>query len=100
MSKKSIIEREKKRTLIIKKYLHKRNEIKLELKSCKDLSKKNVLFNKLQSLPRNSSLVRSRNRCFVTGRSRGYFRLFGLSRHVFREMAHYGLLPGVTKSSW
>ena len=41
-----------------------------------------------------------RNRCFVTGRSRGFFRVFGLSRHVFREMAHYGLLPGVVKSSW
>jgi small subunit ribosomal protein S14 len=40
------------------------------------------------------------NRCLVTGRSRGYYRMFGLSRHVIRDMSHYGLLPGVTKSSW
>lgn len=41
-----------------------------------------------------------RNRCLVTGRSRGYYRMFGLSRHVIRDMSHYGLLPGITKSSW
>ena len=41
-----------------------------------------------------------RNRCLITGRSRSYYRMFGLSRHLLRDMSHYGLLPGVTKSSW
>nr|UXD06471.1 ribosomal protein S14 [Eutreptiella sp. CCMP1594] len=54
----------------------------------------------LQKLPKNSSRSRLHNRCIVTGRPKGYYRFFGLSRHVLREMAHEGLLPGVTKSSW
>ena len=58
------------------------------------------IHSKLQKLPRNSAKTRIRNRCWKTGRPRGVFRDFGLSRHVFREMAHQCLLPGVTKSSW
>ena len=58
------------------------------------------IHSKLQQLPRNSAKTRIRNRCWKTGRPRGVFRDFGLSRHVFREMAHQCLLPGVTKSSW
>lgn len=54
----------------------------------------------LQKLPKNSSRSRLHNRCIVTGRPKGYYRFFGLSRHVLREMAHEGFLPGVTKSSW
>jgi len=54
----------------------------------------------LQKMPRNSSAVRIKNRCAVTGRSRGYMRYFGLSRQQFREMARRGELPGVKKSSW
>lgn len=54
----------------------------------------------LQKMPRNSSAVRIKNRCNVTGRSRGYMRYFGLSRQQFREMARRGELPGVKKSSW
>ena len=54
----------------------------------------------LQKMPRNSSAVRIKNRCNVTGRSRGYMRYFGLSRQQFREMARKGELPGVKKSSW
>lgn len=54
----------------------------------------------LQKMPRNSSPVRIKNRCAVTGRSRGYMRYFGLSRQQFREMARRGELPGVKKSSW
>jgi small subunit ribosomal protein S14 len=54
----------------------------------------------LQKLPRNSSPVRIKNRCSVTGRSRGYMRYFGLSRQQFREMARRGEIPGVKKSSW
>ena len=54
----------------------------------------------LQKLPRNSSPIRQRNRCKLTGRPRGYNRQFGLSRNTFREMALDGLIPGVTKASW
>lgn len=54
----------------------------------------------LQKLPRNSSPVRVRNRCELTGRPRGYFRTFKLSRLAFRELALKGMIPGVTKSSW
>jgi small subunit ribosomal protein S14 len=54
----------------------------------------------LQKLPRNSSKVRIKNRCNVTGRSRGYMRYFGLSRQEFRELARKGEIPGVKKSSW
>lgn len=55
---------------------------------------------KLQSLPRNKCENRVRNRCELTGRSRGYYRAFGLSRIQFRELALRGMIPGVTKSSW
>ncbi len=54
----------------------------------------------LNILPKGSSNVRLRNRCFITGRPRGYYRLFGLSRIMLRQMANNGLLPGVVKSSW
>ena len=55
---------------------------------------------KLQSLPRNACENRVRNRCELTGRPRGYYRAFGLSRIQFRELALRGMIPGVTKSSW
>lgn len=55
---------------------------------------------KLQSLPRNACENRVRNRCELTGRPRGYYRAFGLSRIQLRELAHRGMIPGVTKSSW
>ena len=55
---------------------------------------------KLQKMPRDTSRIRVRNRCEVTGRSRGYYRDFRMSRIALRELAHQGLIPGVTKSSW
>ena len=55
-----------------------------------------AIYKKLEKLPRNSSPNRHRNRCWATGRSRAYYRDFGLSRHVLREMAHEGLIPGLT----
>ncbi len=55
---------------------------------------------KLQKLPRDTSPIRTITRCSLTGRPRGNFRKFGLSRMAFRELAHRGLLPGVTKASW
>jgi len=100
MAKESMIQREKKRDQLTKKYFEKRLLLKQELKSATTYKAKAEILNKLQGLPRNSSPSRRRNRCWVTGRSRGFYRDFGLSRHVLREMAHDGLIPGLTKSSW
>jgi len=100
MAKKSMIEREKKRILLTKKYAFKRQVLLKEYKQTRDFNSKLEIHSKLQSLPRNSSKIRIRNRCWKTGRPRGFFRDFGLARHTLREMAHKCLLPGVTKSSW
>jgi small subunit ribosomal protein S14 len=100
MAKKSMIEREKKRIKLTKKFAQKRETLLKEYRGASDFSSKLEIHSKLQKLPRNSSKIRIRNRCWKTGRPRGYYRDFGLSRHVLREMAHQCLLPGVTKSSW
>ena len=100
MAKKSMIEREKKRQRLIDKYATKREELKEQFRQATSQREKLEIHRQIQQLPRNSAPTRKRNRCWVTGRSRGYYRDFGLSRHVMREWAHEGLLPGVVKSSW
>jgi small subunit ribosomal protein S14 len=100
MAKKSMIEREKKRIKLHKKYSLKRANLLKKYQSADSFSLKLEIQSQLQKLPPNSAKNRIRNRCWKTGRPRGVFRDFGLSRHVFREMAHQCLLPGVTKSSW
>ena len=100
MAKKSMIERERKRIRLEKKYAFKRIELLKAYNSEKKFSKKLEYHTELQKLPRNSSKTRIRNRCWKTGRPRGVFRDFGISRHVFRELSHQCLLPGITKSSW
>jgi small subunit ribosomal protein S14 len=100
MAKKSMIQRELKRQRLVMKYAEKRADLKKQIKEANFLKEKLALHRQLQQLPKNSSAVRLHNRCLITGRPKGYFRDFGLSRHVLREMAHEGLLPGVTKSSW
>jgi small subunit ribosomal protein S14 len=100
MAKKSMIEREKKRIRLEKKYALKRTNLLNLYKNETRFNQKLEIHSKLQKLPRNSAKTRIRNRCWKTGRPRGVFRDFGLSRHVLREMAHQCLLPGVTKSSW
>ncbi len=100
MANKAMIQRELKRQRLVMKYAEKRLLLKKQIKETSSLKEKLDLHKKLQKLPRNSSAVRLHNRCLVTGRPKGYFRDFGLSRHVLREMAHEGLLPGVQKSSW
>ncbi len=100
MAKKSMIEREKKRQRLVVNYATKRNNLKERMKSTSLLQERLNLHRKLQQLPRNSAPVRLHRRCLLTGRPKGYFRDFGLSRHMLREMAHKCLLPGVTKSSW
>jgi len=100
MAKKSMIEREKKRIKLSKKYALKRDHLLKLYQNEGNFNLKLELHSKLQKLPRNSSKTRIRNRRWKTGRPRGVFRDFGLSRHVVREMAHQCLLAGVTKSSW
>lgn len=100
MAKKSMIQREIKRTKLINKYTKKREEIKKFINSTENFENKIKLQKKLQKLPKNSLKCRTRNRCWMTGRSRGYYRDFGLCRHVLREMSHDCLLPGIKKSSW
>ncbi|MBD1913696.1 MULTISPECIES: 30S ribosomal protein S14 [unclassified Leptolyngbya] len=100
MAKKSMIERELKREKLIAKYSAKRQELKEQFAAATSQQEKLEIHRQIQQLPRNSAPNRHRNRCWLTGRSRGYYRDFGLSRHVIREMAHQGLLPGVVKSSW
>lgn len=100
MAKKSMIEREKKRIRLEKKYSIKRQNLLTEYRTATSFTAKLEIHSKIQQLPRNSAKTRIRNRCWKTGRPHGVFRDFGISRHVFREMAHQCLLPGVTKSSW
>lgn len=89
MAKKSVIARNAKRVRLVAKFAKKRAELKAAGDS-----------EGLQKLPRNSSPVRLKNRCAITGRSRAYMRPFGLSRIKFRELANEGKIPGVKKSSW
>nr|YP_010618725.1 Ribosomal protein S14 [Rhodomelopsis africana]WAX02738.1 Ribosomal protein S14 [Rhodomelopsis africana] len=100
MAKESMIQREIKRKKLSLKYYDKRKNIKNSIKLSTNFDKNIELQQELQKIPRNSLSCRRRNRCWMTGRSRGFYRDFGLSRHVLREMAHLCLLPGITKSSW
>jgi len=100
MAKQSMIQRELKRERLIVKHTKKREAIKEELKNVTSFQERLTLYKKFERIPRNSSPSRHRNRCWMTGRSRGYYKDFGLSRHVLREMAYEGLIPGLTKSSW
>lgn len=100
MTKQSMIQREEKRKRLILKYTPKRESLKLSLKGTSSYKAKLEVYRKLENLPKNSSPCRHRNRCWATGRSRAFYRDFGLSRHVLREMAHEGLIPGLKKSSW
>nr|NP_043643.1 ribosomal protein S14 [Trieres chinensis]YP_010537337.1 ribosomal protein S14 [Odontella regia]P49502.1 RecName: Full=Small ribosomal subunit protein uS14c; AltName: Full=30S ribosomal protein S14, chloroplastic [Trieres chinensis]UYC31124.1 ribosomal protein S14 [Odontella regia]CAA91675.1 30S ribosomal protein S14 [Trieres chinensis] len=100
MAKKSMIEREKKRIKLNNKYTPKRNTLLQAYRQTEDFQSRLDIHSKIQKLPRNSAKNRIRNRCWKTGRPRGFYRDFGVSRHVLREMAHSCLLPGVTKSSW
>lgn len=89
MAKESIKAREKKRERLVAQFAERRKD----LKAAGD-------YTALQKLPKNASPVRLHNRCKLTGRPKGYMRLFGVSRINFREMALKGLIPGVRKASW
>ncbi|MEI6547138.1 MAG: 30S ribosomal protein S14 [Burkholderiales bacterium] len=101
MAKTSLIEREKKRELLVKKYAPKRAEFKAIIDDqSKSEEERFQARLKLQMLPRNSSPTRLRNRCELTGRPRGTYRKFGLARSKLREIAMRGEVPGMTKASW
>ena len=101
MAKASSIQKNQSRLKLIKKLENRRSLLKSKIKNKKiSLEERLVLQNKLNELPRNSSSIRHRNRCELTGRSRGVYRKFGLSRIKIRELSMSGDLPGVVKSSW
>lgn len=101
MASKGIVNRDLRRKELNEKFAAKRAALKEELRNSWDNPEKvDQLYAELRKLPLNSSPTRLHNRDVITGRPKGYIRKFGLSRITFRELAHRGLLPGVTKSSW
>jgi len=101
MAKKSMIAREHKRILLVKKFDIKRKVLKETIRDPNaSFEDKEIAHLKLQKLPRDSSRSRVRNRCNITGRPHGYYRKFGLSRNKLREAAMRGDVPGVVKASW
>ena len=101
MAKVSMINREKRRTRLVKKHAARRAELKA-LISNPDIGyeeRQDAMF-RLQKLPRDSSPVRQRNRCAISGRPRGFYRKFGLGRNKLREAAMRGDVPGLRKASW
>lgn len=101
MAKVCLIEREQKRAEMVKKYAVKRAELKAVIKDVNASPEdRRAALLKLQSLPRNASPVRQRNRCAMTGRPRGVFSKFGLARGKLRELMMRGEVPGVVKASW
>lgn len=101
MAKKSIVAREEKRRKLVEAFAEKRKEVKTRVTD-PTLSGEEQFqaMLELQKFPRDSSPSRGRNRCALTGRSRGYYRKFGLSRNKLREIIMRGEAPGVVKSSW
>jgi len=101
MSKKSSVEKQKKRERLVAKYWDKRQMLK---KIILDMSQPDEdrmkAVDKLNAMKKNSSVTRLRNRCSMTGRARGFLRKFKMSRICFRELAHQGIIPGITKASW
>jgi small subunit ribosomal protein S14 len=101
MAKKSMVLRDERRLKTVQRFAKKRAELKATIQSpaSSDEQRQEALL-KLQSLPRDASPSRLRSRCAITGRSRGYYRKFGLGRSKLREMAMAGNIPGLTKASW
>ncbi|MCX7674120.1 MAG: 30S ribosomal protein S14 [Thiobacillaceae bacterium] len=101
MAKLALINREEKRRRLVQKYADKRAQLKAIIADpARSDEERAAAREKLQSLPRNASPTRLRNRCQLTGRPRGVFRKFGLCRNKIRELAMRGEIPGVIKASW
>lgn len=101
MAKKSSVEKQKRRERTVNRLWDKRQDLRKKAAnlnlSMEEREQARIALNKM---PRDSCKIRLRNRCELTGRSRGYLRKFKLSRLTFRELASHGMIPGVTKSSW
>ena len=101
MAKTSMVERERRRAKIVKRYAAQRAALKELIRSPRTSPDDRAAAQaKLQPMPRDASASRQRNRCAITGRSRGVYRKFGLSRVKIREVAFRGEIPGLTKASW
>ena len=101
MAKTSMIEREKRRARLVKQQATKRAALKETIRSPKSTdAEREEATRKLQTLPRDGSASRIRNRCSITGRSRGVYRKFGLGRQKLREATMRGDVPGLRKASW
>lgn len=101
MAKVSMVQRELKRTKLVNRYKAKRAELKAIISNAdSSFEEQMAAQDKLNTLPRDSSPVRQRNRCAVTGRPHGFYRKFGLARNTLREAAMRGDIPGLVKASW
>jgi len=101
MAKTSSVEKNKRRRQLVARFAAKRAALKaIVMDQSKDPSERFEASLKLAELPRNGAKVRIRNRCELSGRPRGYYRKFGLSRIALRDLASMGQIPGVVKSSW
>ncbi len=101
MAKVSMVERERKRRRIVARYAKRRAALRAEVRDASRAPDERFAASlKLATLPRNGAKVRLRNRCEVSGRPRGYYRKFRLSRIALRELASRGQVPGVVKASW
>jgi small subunit ribosomal protein S14 len=101
MAKKSSVQKMLKKEKLISRYALKRAELLKQMyKSDLSFEERMLIQKKLEALPNNSSKIRHKNRCWLTGRPKGYHRDLGVCRNALREMAHKGLVPGMTKASW
>jgi len=101
MAKKSMINRERKRAKLVQRFAKRRAELKAIITDeARSMEDRHVARINLQKLPRDSSPVRIRNRCRLTGRPHGYYRKFGLGRNELRRLAMEGHIPGLMKASW
>jgi len=101
MAKKSMLAREAKRAKTVQRYANKRAKLKQIIQSAQSTDdEREAAMLKLQSLPRNASPSRQRNRCNISGRPHGYYRKFGLARTKLREATMRGEIPGLSKASW
>ncbi len=101
MAKVSMVQRDVRRAKLSARYAEKRAELKRVISDPEaDFDDKQTAMHALNKLPRDSSPVRRRNRCRISGRPRGYYRKFGLARNKLREAAMRGDVPGLRKASW
>lgn len=101
MARTSSIAKNNRRKKLVEKGEAKRAELRAKIiDQSLSFEERDVAMKKLQKMPRDTSRIRVRNRCEITGRPRGVYRDFKLSRITFRELAHKGMIPGVTKASW